>query len=185
MRMLFGCWLCVTLALPAMAQERLTSPYVDERSTEIRGFTGKEIQDLRDGAGMGLARAAELNSYPGPRHLLDAVQQGRFETRGDQLKRLTEIFEGMKREAQRIGAAILGEEARLEAAFRSGAMTDGELRSRVSRIAQLQGELRSAHLAAHLATRAILTEQQIEEYNKLRGYTPNTSDDGSPHQHRH
>jgi hypothetical protein len=52
------------------------------------------------------------------------------------------------------------------------------------RIAALQGELRAIHLAAHLTTRAILSESQIIRYNELRGYTESTikHQDG---QHKH
>jgi hypothetical protein len=73
--MALGWCLLVLLVVPVAAQERLTSPYRDQASTSIRGFTEKEIDDLREGVGMGLARSAELNSYPGPRHVLDAVRQ--------------------------------------------------------------------------------------------------------------
>jgi hypothetical protein len=36
--------------------------------------------------------------------------------------------------------------------------------------ARLEGELRAAHLAAHLETRAILTQHQVARYAALRGY---------------
>jgi hypothetical protein len=34
----------------------------------------------------------------------------------------------------------------------------------------VQGELRAAHLLAHLETRQLLTESQVAEYDRLRGY---------------
>ena len=37
-------------------------------------------------------------------------------------------------------------------------------------IATLRGELRLAHLRAHLAMKTILTPEQIEAYDRLRGY---------------
>ena len=67
----------------------------------------------------------------------------------------------MKGDAQRIGAEILTEEERLEAAFRAGTITDPDLRLRVTRIAALQGELRAIHLRAHLATHAMLSAAQL------------------------
>ena len=39
-------------------------------SSPIRGLSEQEIDDLTNGRGMGLARAAELNGYPGPLHVL-------------------------------------------------------------------------------------------------------------------
>jgi hypothetical protein len=132
---------------------------------------------------MGLARAAELNSYPGPRHLLDAVHAGRLQARPDQVTRIGQIFEKMRDAARRIGAEILIEEQHLEAAFQATAITEPELRARVERSAALQGELRAIHLQAHLATRAILSAAQIARYNELRGYTTGTPTPPRPHSH--
>ena len=132
---------------------------------------------------MGLARAAELNSYPGPRHLLDAVQEGRLTASAEQRRRTEAIFAGMQRDAQRVGARILAEETSLEATFRARTITEAELRALVARIAALQGELRTIHLSAHLATRALLTDAQVEQYDRLRGYS--TAEPETSHQHRH
>ena len=67
----------LSFAAPLAAQP-LTSPYREQLASEIRGLTAKEIEDFREGRGMALARAAELNGYPGPRHMLDAVEAGHF-----------------------------------------------------------------------------------------------------------
>lgn len=163
----------------AGAQAPLTSPYRPQAQTGLRGLNDQEIRELQAGTGMGLARAAELNSYPGPRHVLDAVAAGTLAASSEQIERVREIFDSMKREAVRVGARVLAEETRLEAGFRAVTITEADLRSRVARIAVLQGELRSIHLAAHLATRAILSDVQIARYNELRGYTE------SPREHEH
>ena len=49
-------------------------------------------------------------------------------------------------------------------------MTEEALSAAVAKIARLQGELRTIHLRAHLATRDTLTRHQILEYDRLRGY---------------
>src|SRR5215470_1921515 len=162
--------LTLFLAMPVAGQDRLTSPYRGEPSSPITGLTADEVSALRDGSGMGLARAAELNSYPGPRHVLDAVRDGRLQATADQVRHTAVIFDSMRQEAQQVGAQILAEEAGLEAAFKAGTITETDLRARVARIAGLQGKLRSIHLAAHLATRAVLSEEQVRQYNVLRGY---------------
>jgi hypothetical protein len=64
------------------------------------------------------------------------------------------------------------EEHELEAAFRRGAMDERQLRTRVERIARLRGELRLVHLRTHLVTRALLSQEQIQQYNRVRGYSP-------------
>jgi hypothetical protein len=173
---------CASLVAPLDAQQTLTSPYREELSSGIRGFTSKEIDDLREGRGMGLAKAAELNGYPGPRHVLDAVDAGQFRVSPEQLQRVRQLFDGMSRESRRLGATILEEEQALEAAFRAASIDATELQGRVARIAILQGELRAVHLKTHLETRALLSDHQIERYNQLRGY--GDSGAGSS-QHKH
>lgn len=163
--------LVLSLATPLAAQPTLTSPYRDQQASEIRGLSAKEIDDLREGRGMGLARAAELNGYPGPRHVLDAVEAGQIHLAPEQLEAIRRLFDGMSAEAKRLGEAILREEKALEAAFRAETIDAADLRARVGRLAALQGELRAAHLRTHLETRALLTEHQLQRYNQLRGYT--------------
>ncbi len=43
-------------------------------------------------------------------------------------------------------------------------------REATAEIARLRGELRFAHLTVHLKTTARLTAEQIESYDRLRGY---------------
>src|SRR5262249_3561502 len=162
--------LMLLLAVPVTGQDRLTSPYRGEPTSPISGLTADEVSALRDGSGMGLARAPELNSAPAPRDVLDAVRDGRLPASAEQVRQTTAIFDGMHQEAQQVGAQILAEEASLDAAFKAGTITVTDLRARVARIAGLQGKLRSVHLAAHLATRAVLSEEQGRPYTALRGY---------------
>lgn len=174
--------LVLLLAASATAEDRLISPYRQQALSELRGLNATEIAELRAGHGMGLARAAELNGYPGPRHVLDAVHAGELQALPEQAQRVQEIFDGMNRDAQRVGAQILEEEQRLEATFSSATITDADLQSRVMRITGLRGELRTIHLRAHLATRAALSDAQVARYNELRGYTtPRNDTHGQPH----
>ena len=173
----------LTLAsAPADAQQVL-SPYRDQQFTKIRGLTEAEVGELERGAGMGLARAAELNGYPGPRHLLDAVAAGQLHVTPEQNRRVEQIFDDMAGSARRLGDQIITEESALDTAFRAGTIDETDLRSRVSRIAMLRGELRAVHLGAHLETRALLSAAQVGRYNELRGYK---ADSGQPeHPQRH
>jgi hypothetical protein len=180
MRLSLICVVVFSLVGPALAANGLTSPYRDQAATAIRALTQKEIEDLRIGRGMGLARAAELNSYPGPRHVLDAAQAGQLHLTPVQGRTIQGLFDGMSREAQRLGALILKEEQNLEIEFQTGRITEADLQARVARIAALQGQLRAVHLKTHVATRAALTEQQVQHYNELRGYSA-----GSPQQPEH
>ena len=173
----------LVVGVPVLAEDQLTSPYRHQAETGLRGLNEKEIGDLETGRGMGVARAAELNSYPGPRHVLDAVAAGQLTASSEQIQRVQGVFDTMKREAQRVGVQILDEEQQLEAGFRAATITEPDLRARVGRIAILQGELRTIHLTAHVATRAILSDAQIAHYNELRGY--GAGPPGHQDQHTH
>jgi hypothetical protein len=172
------------VALPSLGEDRLSSPYQRQAASGLRGLNESEIADLRSGAGMGVARAAELNGYPGPRHVLDAIADRALAATPEQTERIRHIFDRMKSDAQGLGAQILEEERGLETAFRAAAITESEVRSRVARIAALQGELRTVHLTAHLATRAVLSEAQVARYDELRGYASGAAaDHGRQHGH--
>jgi hypothetical protein len=173
---------------PGPAEPGHRSPYRDQHAAGARGLTAQEIGDLAAGRGMGLARAAELNGYPGPRHVLDAARDRQLVLSDDQWMAVQRVFDTMEQEARKLGARVIAEEQALEAAFRAGAITEDDLASRVSRLATTQGDLRQVHLRAHLATRALLTETQIARYHELRGYTspaPAPADAHRPQGHRH
>ena len=146
------------------------SPYREQHASGLRGLSAQEIDDLRAGRGMGLARAAELNGYPGPRHVLDAARDGSLTLSTEQRQAIERVFAGMEREARRVGLQVIAEEQALEATFGRGEITDAELTDRVRRVAAVQSELRAVHLRAHLATRAVLSDEQVRRYNELRGY---------------
>lgn len=161
----------------AVAAENPT-PYEGWQDRTIKALSPQEIDDLRDGRGMGLALAAELNSYPGPRHVLDLAE--RLGLSGEQREAVQTIFDGMQREARRLGALLLQRESALDAAFRDGQADAAGLRSDLEVLAALEGELRFVHLRSHLAVRDLLSAEQVVRYNALRGY--DTAANG-PHQH--
>lgn len=71
-RTLLGCTLAL-LGVSAIADSQ--SPYVGQESREIKALSPQEISDYLSGKGMGLAKAAELNGYPGPAHVLELAAQ--------------------------------------------------------------------------------------------------------------
>ena len=169
---------------PAPAAPAPGSAYREQLATGARGLSAQEVDDLLTGRGIGLARAAELNGYPGPRHVLDAARDKQLVLTEDQTAAVQRIFEGMEQDAQKLGANVVAEEKALEAAFRAGTITEADLTARVKRLATIQGYLREVHLRAHLATRAVLSEVQIARYNEIRGYA-GASAPGATGTHRH
>ena len=45
--------------------------YVGQQNRQIKALSAQEQQDWLEGKGMGLAKAAELNGFPGPMHTLE------------------------------------------------------------------------------------------------------------------
>src|SRR5258705_3574527 len=158
----------LSMAGSAMAADGLTSPYRDQAAREIRALTQQEVADFRDGRGMGLARAAELNGYPGPRHVLDAARAGQLPLTAAQLRTVQGLFDSMAQRAQRLGGQILREEQSLEGEFRTGRINEADLRARVARIATPPGQPRAGHLRTHLENRAALTRQHGPRYHERR-----------------
>lgn len=127
----------------------------------------QEVQALRAGAGMELARVADVHRYPGPRHVLELAAPLAL---SPAQRRATEAIQtAMRTRAVALGQAILEAEAALEAAFADGTINQATLTRMTARIAELRGALRAAHLAAHLEMQALLTPAQVDTYAGLRG----------------
>ena len=154
------------------------SPYVDFHSREIKALSEADVRGYREGAGMSLALAGELNGYPGPRHVLELAEK--LELTSEQRTKVEEIMGRMKRDAIRIGEQIIEAEKALDVAFRDATIDPRRLAELTAAIASAQGRLRHAHLLAHIETRAVLTRHQVHEYVRLRGYA---SGGGHAHQH--
>ena len=65
----------VIVASTANATAQTTSPYAGQQQRTIKALSDQEIADLLEGRGMGLAKAGELNSYPGPLHVLQLADR--------------------------------------------------------------------------------------------------------------
>jgi Spy/CpxP family protein refolding chaperone len=148
--------------------EHAMSPYAGQESSEIKALSADELKAYREGTGMGLAKPAELNHYPGPRHVLDLGSD--LNLTASQTAGLKAIFDRMHEEAVTLGKKIIDKEKALDREFASGAIDDRKLRTLIAQIAGLQADLRTTHLKAHLETRKILTQLQVARYDELRGY---------------
>jgi Spy/CpxP family protein refolding chaperone len=145
------------------------SPYAGMLSREIKALSDTQITQYRAGDGMGLALAAELNHYPGPRHVLELADS--LALTPEQRSTIVTVQDAMSAEARRLGDAIVAQERALDRAFAGSTVTEPQLRAWTADIARLQGELRYTHLRAHLAVRAVLTPAQARRYDRLRGYS--------------
>ena len=164
------------LALSALALG--ASPYVGEQSRAIKSLSDHEVADYLAGKGMGFAKAAELNGYPGPAHVLELADK--LALTPAQKQNTAQLFGRMQSRAGALGARLVDEERALDASFASKSISRDELARALRSIAALQGQIRETHLQAHLDQAEILSENQKAEYWRLRGYAT----DASSH-HRH
>jgi Spy/CpxP family protein refolding chaperone len=159
--------LAVVISLGA-AHAQPASPYAGQEHRAIKALSDQDIRDLLEARGMGLAKAAELNSYPGPMHVLQLAKELAL---SDAQRAATEtLYAEMRDKAQPLGRRIVEAERNLDQAFVHAQIDAAGLRDKVAIIASLQGELRVVHLEAHLHQRRLLTAEQIARYDTLRGY---------------
>jgi Spy/CpxP family protein refolding chaperone len=181
-RVLWG--FVAVLAIPALVfAQHSHSPYAGQEQRAIKILFEEEIQALLSGQGMGLARAAELNHYPGPRHVLDLAMQ--LQLSETQRTATQQVYDRMHQEAVRLGALIVDKERELDHLFATQAVDSQNLQDVVKQIAQLQGDLRVVHLRAHIEMKRVLSREQIDKYDELRGYTSSASPAPHTGHHRH
>ena len=161
--------LAASVALPFSAAPAQHSPYAGEQGRDIKALSAREVADLLAGRGMGMARAAELNGHPGPMHVLEL--RDRLGLTPEQEAAVRASFARMEAAAKPLGAELGERERALDRAFAEGAVTADAVRSMAAAIGDLQGRLRAVHLAAHVETRAVLTDAQVRAYDALRGYS--------------
>ena len=164
------------LAGPVLAADM---PYAGQQTRAIKALSDDEIAALRKGEGMGMAKAAELNGYPGPVHVVQlAAQLGLTDA---QRREVQAIFDRMSAAAKPLGDEVIAEEQVLDQLFAKSEITPDRLTAATAAIAELQGRLRTVHLSSHLETRALLNADQIARYEQLRGY----GGPQAPGQHHH
>jgi hypothetical protein len=155
------------------------SPYVGQEARGIKALSAEDVDGLLTGKGMGFAKAAELNGYPGPAHVLELAEK--LQLSQAQQKATSAIFEEMQRRATEAGAKLVEQERQLDRRFADGSMTKDALAASLARIGELQAEVRRAHLDAHLAQVDVLTAEQRAAYMRLRGYTHSAPAAGGHH----
>jgi Spy/CpxP family protein refolding chaperone len=144
------------------------SPYVGEQSREIKSLSAGDVSGLLSGAGMAYAKAAELNGYPGPAHVLELSTQLQLET---QQRAATEkLMAEHKAKARAMGAQLVAAERELDLAFAQKQIDALRINELTQRIGALQASLRAEHLQTHLTQTALLSPEQIASYQRLRGY---------------
>ena len=87
-----------------------------------------------------------------------------------QTKEIQAVFEQMQSRAKSLGQIIIAKEQQLSDAFALGSINSTELEKETNQLGQLYGKLRKTHLQAHLSVTPLLSSEQIQKYNEIRGY---------------
>jgi Spy/CpxP family protein refolding chaperone len=166
--MLVAAAVCFPLSLQAQHKHAGHTPYSGMQQRAIKSLSDSDIEELRRGAGWGLALPAELNGMPGPAHLLELKEQ--IPLNAEQVQKIQVLFDDMKRAAIPVGERLIQAESTIEAAFASGKIDEATLRRLVIAAESARSELRIIHLSQHFKTVPLLRPEQIQRYNVLRGY---------------
>ena len=156
------------------------SPYSGQEIRNIKSLSDNDVQSLQNGTGEafgGIAKLAELNGYPGPRHVLDIAQELQLTDR--QREEIELIYQNMSNNAKSIGSAIIAIEQDMDEAFANKTITEENLIAMLDKSANFYEQLRFVHLSAHLDTAQIMTTEQIQMYNEMRGYDGSSIDNSS------
>lgn len=133
------------------------------------GLSAEEVTGLLEGQGMGMAKPAEMNGYPGPLHVLQLADS--LDLTPEQRATAEALRAALLAEARALGAQIVAAERALDAAFAQGCADAARVDALTGEIGQLRGRLRAAHLRAHLGLRDALTPAQRARYAALRAGT--------------
>jgi len=159
--------------VPCLSLATEPSPYAGDELGAISSLTAEEIESLRSGGGMGFAKLAELNHYPGPRHVLDMVDD--LDLTPSQTSATEALFEEMQRSAMVLGEELIDAEIALDQEFSIGAISSESLQMALLQIGKIRAQLRYVHLDAHLRQQRLLTAEQIAKYDEIRGYRDMTN----------
>lgn len=156
------------IVLPCVSAASDRSPYVGQEIRSIKSLSRQEIESLRRGYGMGFAKLAELNNFPGPKHVLEISDD--LELSPAQIASTRILYEEMLRNAVTLGEKLLSAESSLDQAFQNKTVDAGSLEIALHEIGRIRAQLRYVHLEAHLRQKQLLTPEQISRYDALRGY---------------
>jgi len=113
-----------------------------------------------------MSLAAELNHYPSPEKVIKLKRE--IILSPIQVTKISAIAKELHRKKLEMGLIIIDNERTIDSLFRTGRLDNGSLIFYTNRYGLYQGELRNAILQACLATRSLLSEQQIRKLDALQ-----------------
>lgn len=171
--------LFIAAALPAAANPQ---PYAGQQTRQIKALSAQEVRAFQEGAGHGFARAAELNSFPGPMHVLELARE--LELSEAQRVAMADLMARHKAEARTLGAEVVRLESELDRLFADGKPAIDQVEAHSAAIGQALARYRASHLTTHVVAAKLLTPAQVARYDELRGYRAGAAADGGHGAHR-
>lgn len=166
----------------AAAAQANPQPYAGQQARAIKALPDDEAKALLAGAGLGYAKAAELNRYPGPMHTLELADK--LGLSADVTARMNALMISHKADASKIGAEIVALERELDTLYAERRATKDTVEALSAKLGLAYGRYRAAHLTTHIEATRLLTPEQIARYDVLRGYG-NSGSAGAHQHHRH
>ncbi len=114
----------------------------------------------------GMDLAATLNHYPSPEDVIKYKHE--LDLSPIQLDKITAINKEFHRKKLEMGLIIINNEKTLDSLFKFHVLNNGSLIFYTNRYGLYQGELRNTILQACLATRVLLSQQQINKLEALQ-----------------
>lgn len=148
--------------------------YAGQHARPIKSLSEQEVAGLLAGQGAGLAKAAELNGYPGPAHVLELA--GPLQLEAPQLSATRQLMTQHKDRASRLGAELVSAERALDALFAQRQADPAAVDAATLQVGVVQARLRAEHLTTHLTQTALLSGEQVRRYNELRGHAGSQPD---------
>jgi len=162
-------YLAVLIIFSTCSVANTQSPYAGQEHRKIKALSQQKISGYLTGKGLGYAKAAELNHYPGPKHVLDLAKE--LELTNEQVQKSAEAYKLMQEQAVYYGEKLVTKERELDLEFANSTINENILESLLSDIAILESKIRYVHLHAHLVQKTLLNEHQITKYDQLRAYS--------------
>jgi len=156
------------------------STYSGQEKREIKSLSKNEISGYLNGKGMGFSKVAELNHFPGPRHVLDLAIE--LQLSKQQIEKTNILYQAMKIKAKKYGSFLVEKEKEIESLFLAKEVDSIKLEKLAKESAEFTAQIRLAHLEAHVSQQQLLTKKQIRKYDDLRGYS---SGKNQEHKHHH
>src|SRR5258708_4688902 len=151
----------VIITLFCMAANAQTPADSTAKHSPLKTLSPEQYDALIKGDDIyGMSLAGELNHYPLPDKVLKLKKQVNLSQ--IQVTKISAVAKELNRKKLEMGLIIINNERTLDSIFRYSRLNNGSLIFYTNRYGLYQGEIRNAILQACLATRMLLSDDQVK-----------------------